>query len=63
MASVLRNRSSKRHDSDTAVIQQERQSRTDSEVEDLKDELADRVETWRAMVQKVRLSVSSLSSR
>ncbi|KAI0698234.1 LACT-domain-containing protein [Cytidiella melzeri] len=53
MAAELRNRTSqKRHDSDTAVVQHERLSRKSSEVDSLKDELADKVEAWREKIHK-----------
>ena len=52
MASELRHRASKaRHDSDSALVKADQNSRTDSEVESLKDELADKVETWRHKVE------------
>lgn len=55
MSSGLRQRlhPKPRHDSDTAVLQADRQSRTESEVDDLKDELADKIESWREKVKQV----------
>lgn len=57
MDSDLRNRKTKRHDSDTAVIEQNKRSRSNSEVDGLKNELAERVETWREKVHKVGLGL------
>ncbi|EKM53495.1 uncharacterized protein PHACADRAFT_197922 [Phanerochaete carnosa HHB-10118-sp] len=56
MSSEIRLRHPKvRHaDSDSAVAEVGRQSRHESEVEGLKDELAEKVETWRERVQKER---------
>ncbi len=55
-STALRKRSTslkKRHDSDTAVVQQEKHVRNDGEVDSLKEELADKVEAWRDKVQQV----------
>ena len=54
MDSGLRNRSKKRHDSDTAVVQHDHKSRAESEVEDFKEELAEKIEVWREKVHQVR---------
>ncbi|KAI0343373.1 phospholipid:diacylglycerol acyltransferase [Trametopsis cervina] len=52
MDSELRNRATRRHDSDSAVVEQNKAERTDSEVENLKDELAEKVEAWRGKAKK-----------
>lgn len=61
MDAGLRNRANKRHDSDTAVLQQDRQSRSESEYEELKEELADKVDAWRMKVHQVRYRSCSSS--
>ena len=52
----------KRHDSDTAVVQQAKHSRNNTEVDSLKDELADKVEAWKEKVQLVG-SFATLDAR
>ncbi|KAI0820956.1 LACT-domain-containing protein [Irpex lacteus] len=54
-STAIRKRSTslkKRHDSDTAVVQQDKHVRNDGEVDSLKDELADKVEAWREKVEQ-----------
>lgn len=62
MNSELRNRATRRHESDSAVVEQNKAERTDSEVENLKDELAEKVEAWRGKAKKVRLRSSACST-
>lgn len=62
MSSEIRQRHPKvRHsDSDSAVAEAERHSRRESEISDLKEELTEKVETWRERVHKVRICCNNV---